>query len=301
MSILSWAGIFFCVSAIGACSAIIDIDFDISMQAASFKNAISSVDNMHEFGLSGATLMNFFKDVYNKNKPSVVTPSQTLKIPKIIHQIWIGTCVPPEFEKFQASCKLYHPDWEYRLWTQNDILALHMHNENLVLKSRNPGEVSDLMRYEILYRYGGVYLDFDCECLQSLDELHYLYDFYIGIQPLDSELVQLGIGIIGSVPNHPMLAKCIQGIHDAWDTSIDKTTARTGPLFFTKVFYNHAAQADLCNIAFPASYFYPLGCTEYSMAKSAWIERGAFAVHHWAKSWLIPSFRRPEFQSIKNY
>src|SRR5665647_30559 len=193
----------FCLVVGVTCNAshpFIESDFDISMQAVQYSDVISSKANRAEFGISGTDLMNFFRDLYNKNKPSQITPSQTLKIPKIIHQIWIGTSVPPEFERFQASCKRYHPDWEYRLWTQNDIPSLHMRNENLVHKSRNPGEISDLMRYEILYRYGGVYLDFDCECLQPLDALHYLYDFYIGIQPLDSEVVQLGIGIIGSVP-----------------------------------------------------------------------------------------------------
>ncbi|MDR3550085.1 MAG: glycosyltransferase [Candidatus Babeliales bacterium] len=301
MKMLSCMGLFFCVCAVQLHGAITDLDFDISMQSVSFKSVINAASNQAELGMSGDEIMKFFRDLYNKHKPSRVTPSQTLKIPKIIHQIWIGNSVPSEFKEFQASCKRYHPDWEYRLWTQDDIPALHMRNDHLVRRSRNPGEISDLMRYEILYRYGGVYLDFDCECLQSLEALHYLYDFYIGIQPLDSDVVQLGIGIIGSVPYHPMLKQCIESIGDTWDAIADKTTARTGPLFFTKIFYRYAAQDDLCNIAFPATYFYPLGCKEYGSAKTAWAKQGSFAVHHWAKSWLLPSFRRQEFQTIKNY
>ena len=64
---------------------------------------------------------------------------------------------------------------------------------------------SDIARYEIIYRYGGVYIDTDFECLRPLDFLHYIYDFYTGIQPLDSAYLQLGIGILAAAPAHPYL------------------------------------------------------------------------------------------------
>jgi len=285
----------------GSNYSIVEPDFDISMQTSRFQHVIDSPQNQKDLDLSGKQLMDFFRALYEKNKPSNLTASKELKIPKIIHQIWIGASVPEEFKRFQDSWQMHHPDWEYKLWTQHDISSLHLYNEDLVHQSRNPGEISDLMRYEILYRYGGVYLDFDFECLQSLEPLHYLYDFYIGIQPLDSEIVQLGIGIIGSIPGHPLLKECIERVKHTWKTIGNKPTARTGPIYCTKVFYAVENNIDTCDIAFPASYFYPLGCCEYGAAKTKWIEAGAFAVHHWAKSWLYPSFRRPEFQTIVNY
>ena len=171
-----------------------DPDFDSSMKISQYQATIASANNQAELGLSGQKLMDFFRALYNKNKPSNCTPSTTLKIPKIIHQIWIGKSVPEEFNHYQFSWRAHHPDWEYRLWTQADITNLHMHNESLARESRSPAEISDLMRYEILYQYGGVYVDFDFQCLKSLEPLHYLYDFYTGIQPLDSDFVQLGIG-----------------------------------------------------------------------------------------------------------
>jgi len=279
----------------------VTLDFDVSMQAHRYPDVIASHKNKAQMGITGQDLMLFFKELYEKNNMAHIRSCSTLKIPKIIHQIWIGTSVPVEFEQFQASWRKHHPEWEYRLWTQHDIPGLHMHNEDLVRQSKNPAEVSDLMRYEILYQYGGVYLDFDCECLQSLDALHYVYDFYIGIQPLDSGLVQLGIGIIGSIAGHPLLKKCIEGLRGSWNNIKDNVAARTGPIYCTKIFYEYAAQDDLRTIAFPATYFYPLGSTQNDLEKDAWINQGSFAVHHWAKSWLLPSFRKPEFRTIKNY
>lgn len=288
---------------LGADPSFISPDFDQAMRVKDSSAVIASSHNQDELGISGIDMMNFFRALYIKNNPAYVKRSKQIKIPKIIHQIWIGKQVPAEFKKFMDSWRAYHPDWQYRLWTQDDIAELNLRNRDLIDQSRNPGEISDLMRYEILYRYGGVYLDIDFECLRSLEPLHYLYDFYIGIQPLDSDLVQLGIGIIGSIPGHPLLNACIERVKDGWNNKHleQKATARTGPIHCTKVFYAAADKNGLCDIALPASYFYPLGCKEYDIDIIRWVQEGAFAVHHWAKSWLYPTFRRPEFQGIKNY
>ncbi len=101
-----------------------------------------------------------------------------------------------------------HPDWEYKLWTEKEIDALSLKNREMYDYAVNYGEKSDIARYEILYRFGGVYVDTDFESYKPLDTLHQAYDFYIGIQPLDTGHVQLGIGIIGSRPGHPLLESC---------------------------------------------------------------------------------------------
>lgn len=293
-------GVYLCAS---ADSSLVVPDFDDAMHSANYPLVVTSPYTLDEIGISGIDMMTFFRTLYQKNKPDTIIRNSQLKIPKIIHQIWIGTKLPDEFKQYVESWRMYHPDWEYKLWTQDDIPHLTLRNRECIEQSRNPGEISDLLRYEILYQYGGVYLDVDFECLRSLDSLHYLYDFYIGIQPLDSDLVQLGIGIIGSIPGHPILNGCIEQIRLGWHNKYleQKATARTGPILCTKVFYAMAGKHALCDIALPASYFYPLACKHYEMNRLAWVLNGAFAVHHWAKSWLYPSFRRPEFQGIKNY
>ena len=40
------------------------------------------------------------------------------KIPKKIHQIWIGNApIPEHCEAFAREMQEMHPDWEYKLWT----------------------------------------------------------------------------------------------------------------------------------------------------------------------------------------
>lgn len=274
-------------------------DFDQNMKLAQFPAVITSEKNMRDIGYAGSYIYRSFKELYEKFRSNTLTVSPTPKIPKILHQIWIGKEVPKEFRNFQLSWQILHPDWEYRLWTQDDIPSLHMVNEEYINATRNPGEKSDLMRYEILYKYGGVYLDFDFECLRPLDILHHTCDMYVGIQPLDSDYVQLGIGIIGACPGHPVLKHCIETIKEDWHKGTD-AVVHTGPIHFTRSFLA-AAGKDTIDIPFPAMYFHPLGSKEYERNDSLWLASGAFAVHHWAKTWLVISYRRPAFQTIKNY
>ena len=143
-----------------------------------------------------------------------------------------------------------------------------------------------------------MYIDVDYECLQPLDIFHHVYDFYTGIQPLDTQFVQLGAALFGAVPHHPILKHCIETIKDDWHKKGAPT--KSGPVHFTKSFYAIAGQNGSCDIALPASYFYPLGCREIALNYAAWQQQGAYAVHHWAKSWMPTSFRRAQFKTINN-
>jgi len=251
-------------------------------------------------GIDQNILLQLFHRLYEKYAPQENESYSYLRIPKIIHQIWIGTKVPDEFKTYIESWQKFHPDWEYRLWTQDDIHTFGFENIELILQSRNAAQISDIMRYEILLRYGGVYVDMDMHCLRALDELHYFFDFYVGIQPLDCGSLQLGIGIIGSKPNHPIVRACIDAIQENWHnkTYNNLITVITGPINCTKMFFMHAGISGNRDIALPPLYFYPLGSQEDQKDIQTWFNQGSYAVHYWAKSWLYPSFRRPEFRNI---
>ncbi len=47
-------------------------------------------------------------------------------IPKIIHQVelWKNNQRSPFFAELQTRLRVLHPDWEYRLWTEEDARAL---------------------------------------------------------------------------------------------------------------------------------------------------------------------------------
>lgn len=254
------------------------VDFDVSMQTDRFPSAWKTKHDR--------AWLDKLRAVYEKNNLLKVDPDPTPRIPKVIHQIWLGSPVPEKFKEFQESWQKLHPDWTYKLWTDEDVKHMKLYNRVLYDASINYGEKSDILRYEILYREGGVYADFDYECLKPLDLFNHCYDFYIGIQPLDTYKVQLGIGLIGSIPGHPLLKKTIEGIRRNATVQI---VFRTGPGHFTNIFHAYAGTGKTRDVAMPASYFYPRGYEQLQSLRREWQKPESYAVHHWAGSWLDAS------------
>ncbi len=272
------------------------VDFDTAMK----KNVFPDVYQLtaHIFQTDSYRLYDFFKDLFEIQIHQEI--GTELKIPKIIHQIWLGSPFPEEFKALQQSWIDYHLDrgWVYKLWTDEDVAQLQLHNQEFYDATDNYGVKSDILRWELLYHFGGVYIDTDYECLRALDELHYTYDFYTALQPLDTAFIQLGAALVGSRPGHPILEHCIVTIKDDWHHK--GAPKKTGPVHFTKSFYAIAGKDGNKDIAFPAFYFYPLGCRETNDNRCTWIEQGSFAVHWWAKSWMPQNYRPMLSRNIDN-
>lgn len=92
-------------------------------------------------------------------------------IPKIIHYCWIGDKpLTPLAKKCIASWKKVMPDYEIKLWNENN----YNFNKNEFMKyaysKKKWGFVPDYARLDIIYNYGGIYLDTDVEVLKPFDE-----------------------------------------------------------------------------------------------------------------------------------
>lgn len=292
---------------------IIPVDFDVSMK----KEMYVSVLERRTF----SRWYTHMKKIYKKNKLENVVKQNELKIPKIFHYIWFGSPVPEEYARFRESWWYHHPDWTFIFWTDRtqtgdydrslkttaeikqalhnpipgkryliDIKNLKLINQDFFDMAPNYGEQSDIIKWEVVYRFGGVYIDTDLECLRPLDDLHYMYDFYTGIQPLDTCMVQLGAAIFAAIPYHPILDFCVNKIKG--NQSIYQIVLKTGPIHFTRQFMDQANKYDFIDVALPASYFYPCDYEQRGQHKSVWYKPEAFAVHHWASSWLKPEAMR---------
>ena len=58
------------------------------------------------------------------------------RIPKIIHQIWLGSPFPEKYKVLQQSWKKYHPDWTYILWTEKEIKDFGLTNRERFDKAK---------------------------------------------------------------------------------------------------------------------------------------------------------------------
>ena len=85
----------------------------------------------------------------NVNKNQVI-------VPRIIHQIWLGSKVPKKYDIWRKSWMKKNPEFEYILWDENKILKMGLINEKQFIQAKSFGIKSDIARYEILYNFGGI-------------------------------------------------------------------------------------------------------------------------------------------------
>lgn len=269
------------------------VDFDSSMGKHD-----PFFDHYYQEGLNteqARSVLEHLKLLYQKNMPSNITPQALPKIPKIIHQIWLGSPIPEKFKQYQITWQHHHPDWEYKLWTDNDIAQLHLENQQAYDLAINYAERSDIARYEILYRFGGLYVDTDCQCIQSFDELHHCYDFYAGIEFPAMAMFLCPIiipnALIGSCAGHQIMRTCIDMITAKIKTNSQESdiVVKTGPVLFTTAILSIIQKASsTTDIIFPATFFYPI---DKKIKDKALIQKcikpETFAIHHWAGSWIL--------------
>lgn len=114
-----------------------------------------------------------------------------MKIPRIIHQLYENpngsSNVPENLKSLSETWISNHPDWEYRFWDKkamNDFLESFF--PELVSRYHSfPFNVQrwDAIRYLILYRIGGMYVDMDYECMEPFDELLGGNTCCLGLEP----------------------------------------------------------------------------------------------------------------------
>ena len=100
-------------------------------------------------------------------------------------------------------------------------------------------------------------------------------------------MVQLGIGIIGSIAHHPLLQYAIEELRKTYQEK-QIIIVKTGPIFFTRLLVKYADKLGVYDCVLPASYFYPCGYEQRGTSKEKWCRNESSAVHHWAGSWLKP-------------
>lgn len=190
-------------------------------------------------------------------------------IPRILHRVWVGPDpLPEEFAGYGDSWRRHHPHWEMRLWTEDRLPSGFVRPEAYE-RLRKPAERADIIRLEVLLRFGGVYVDTDFECLRPIDPLIEGLDFFsCYLKP-----GQVNNALIGSVPGHPILERALRELRPRTEFGYDK--AGTGPLFLTALLRDYPDAR-----IFPPELFYP-GTGEER-------ER-AYAAHHAARSWKEPA------------
>jgi mannosyltransferase OCH1-like enzyme len=196
-----------------------------------------------------------------------------MKIPKIFHHVWLGNKLfPEEFKKYRNTWIRWHPDWEFVFWQDDNLPEII--NRFEFDNALNFAQKCDILKYEIVWNFGGVYLDTDFECFKNIEPL--LKD--VEVFSASEKPPLISVGIFGAVRNHHFLQKMISELPNSFKTQIhDRQDLSTGPGLMTHVAKNNPITV------FGPKLFYPYHFTEKHRRNELFPE--AYASHHWAHSW----------------
>jgi mannosyltransferase OCH1-like enzyme len=82
------------------------------------------------------------------------------RIPKIIHQIWLGPKKAPEKHMDTWKKKHENEGFQYILWNEEEMIKRKFESKlgDKIKDIREYCGMADILRLEILYEYGGIYI-----------------------------------------------------------------------------------------------------------------------------------------------
>lgn len=113
-------------------------------------------------------------------------------IPRIIHYCWFGGGkMPEEYRQYIVGWQEHNPNFEIRRWDESNFDWRKISYTKQAYEQGKWAFVSDYARMDVLYRYGGIYLDTDVEVIRPLEDLLYQE----GFMGFEGNHVASGLGI----------------------------------------------------------------------------------------------------------
>lgn len=176
-------------------------------------------------------------------------------IPKQLHFIWIG-----DQSKMPVRCidtwMSRNRDYKVNIWDNNSVQRTNWKNyrqlHDMLIKKDYAG-AADVMRYEILYEHGGIYIDADTQCIKPLE------DWLLDCQAFacwEQEIIRNNLianTVMGSVPGSEAMKMCIEEVATKDCTENKLAWVITGPMLVTDVFFKRQANMTI----YPSHFFMP--------------------------------------------
>ena len=204
------------------------------------------------------------------------------KIPKIIHQIWLGDQSNRPSNLMQTWIDK-NPTWEYKLWTELEVSELNLRCKRQFDQDVHLAGKADILRYELLYNFGGFFIDADSECVRPLEDFLCDNIAFAGYEHESEEKYMNGMGLIAngylaSVPNNQLLNLLIEHISNIDNINIAMPWLVTGPKLLT----DFIRKSGLPFTIYPSHYFIPIHYTDIINGTSGYIGDGyVFSKQYW--------------------
>ncbi|KAK6506980.1 hypothetical protein TWF481_005437 [Arthrobotrys musiformis] len=156
-------------------------------------------------------------------------------VPKIIHQTYKTAEIPDRWKAPQKLCLDLHPDYEYKLWTDESAREFIAKEYPWFLDTfdgyDHPIMRADVIRYFALRKFGGIYIDLDVGCRRKLDPL-------LAYPAVARKTDPTGISndVMAAIPEHKFfvhVTEVLQSYDRHWVMPYITIMASTGPLFLS--------------------------------------------------------------------
>ena len=184
-----------------------------------------------------------------------------MEIPKIIHQIWSGIedPLPEQFRILGETWKEHHPDWKYELWNHDKmnsfILEFYPQYWDTYQSFKYNIQRWDAIRYLILDKIGGIYADFDTECLKSMNSYLKSKECCFSVEPKEHATILrlpmlINNAIMMSIPNHKFMKKVIVEVFESNSNTVYphrnlEILDTTGPLMLTRTYEKYGKENNV--------------------------------------------------------
>ncbi len=220
-------------------------------------------------------------------------------IPKKIHYCWFGKKeIPQEFQRYIDGWKQKCPDFEVIQWDENNYDITKSLYMKEAYEQKRWGFVPDYVRLDIIYSYGGIYLDTDVEIVNLLDPL-LCYKAFFSINA--SLKPNLGNGF-GAVKKHPLIKK-MRDYYDDFKFILENGEINARPCTEYqypvlkdagfKISGKYSEHDDYIVLPFDIMCGYHHWIDEYMISENA------VAVHHCKRTWHDEILRKRAQESVE--
>jgi inositol phosphorylceramide mannosyltransferase catalytic subunit len=211
-------------------------------------------------------------------------------IPKLIHQTAKTSEIPKNCIPYQRKLIQLHSDWKYHLWTDEDNIKFVREEfpQFVDVFIRLPKNImrADVIRYLLLYRLGGLYLDTDYEMLKPYDLLN-----HGAVLPweTDNETTpgerRIANSLMAAEPGHPFFKMVIDDLQNNPPLNPDVDVLyTTGPFFLTRIM--EQAFKEGVDIYCPAKPLFNPPAPPNARKHREMIRKGeAYGIHYCFGSW----------------
>ena len=211
-------------------------------------------------------------------------------IPKKIHYFWFGENKKSDLVmKCINSWKKYCPDYEIIEWNESNYDVHKNEYMEQAYLAKRWGFVSDYARLDIIYNYGGIYLDTDVEIIRPFD---------IGFEKKqvssNSFFVNTGQGF-GAEALNPGIKKMLDVYDNIFFFKDGRENLKTCPYYNTEALVGLGMKQENVyqNIRgiisiYPSEYFCPINWKNQKCE----ITKNTYSIHHFNASWLSKEEKR---------